>query len=284
MKRDTKRRSVRSAAARSPRPALHSSPPARSLVTRKAALDAAAVASEPDTLHRRIRAEIERRILSGEWRPGDRIPFEHELMEHYGCARMTVNKAIASLAEAGLIIRRRRAGSFVAQPRIHSVVLEIPDIQAKITARSEQYGLQLLSRSLRKASATRPGEKALAGKGELLVLRCLHLANGRPFALEDRLISLSAVPDARNIDFSVESPGTWLLGHVPWTQAEHRISAINADADIAALLDVEARTACLALERQTWRATEHITHVRQIFPGAHYDLIARFAPKAGDSD
>jgi GntR family histidine utilization transcriptional repressor len=235
-------------------------------------------ASEPDTLHRRIRADIEHRILSGEWRPGDRIPFEHELMAQYGCARMTVNKAMASLAEAGLIVRRRRAGSFVAQPRIQSVILEIPDIQAEIVARGADYGLKLLSRRRRKPLASRANEKALAGKGDLLALRCLHLANDRPFALEDRLISLAAVPEAEHIDFASESPGAWLLGHVPWTQAEHRITAINADRDVAATLDIEIRDACLALDRRTWRASEHITQVRQIFPGTHYDLIARFAP------
>ncbi len=235
---------------------------------------------KPTALHRRIRADIEQRILRGQLRPGDRIPFEHELMAQYGCARMTVSKAIAGLAEAGLIVRRRRAGSFVAQPRIHAVMLEIPDIQAEITARGERYGLALLARRRRKALASRPDEKALAGRGELLELRCVHLANGRPFALEERLISLAAVPEARHVDFAVESPGTWLLGHVPWTQAEHRISAINADRAIAQTLDIEPRTACLLLERRTWRASEHITHVRQIFPGAHYDLLARFTPEA----
>lgn len=235
-------------------------------------------AAEPSSLHRRIRADIERRILSGEWRPGDRIPFEHELEERYQCARMTVSKAIASLVEAGLIVRRRRAGSFVAQPRIQSVILEIPDIQADIKARGEAYGLKLLTRRKRKPIASRPDEQTLAGNGDLLALRCLHLANDRPFALEDRLISLASVPEAQHIDFAAESPGTWLLGHVPWTQAEHRITAVNADRDTAQTLDIEVRAACLALERRTWRASEHITHVRQIFPGTHYDLIARFGP------
>lgn len=231
------------------------------------------------TLHRRIRADIERQILSGELHPGDRIPFEHELMEQYGCARMTVNKAIASLAESGLIVRRRRAGSFVAQPRIQSVVLEIPDIQAEITARGEPYGLKVLSSRRRRPAAGNADEKTLAGRGELLALRCVHLANGRPFALEERLISLSAVPEARDVDFTTESPGKWLLSHVPWTQAEHRISAINADRDTALALDIAPKAACLAVDRRTWRATEHITYVRQIFPGTHYDLIARFTPK-----
>ncbi|WP_163571162.1 GntR family transcriptional regulator, partial [Klebsiella pneumoniae] len=36
------------------------------------------------TLQERIRSDIEERIRSGELRPGDRIPFEHELVAHYG--------------------------------------------------------------------------------------------------------------------------------------------------------------------------------------------------------
>jgi GntR family histidine utilization transcriptional repressor len=65
---------------------------------------------------------------------------------------------------------------------------------------------------------------------------------------------------------------------VPWTEAEHRISALGAATDVARRLEVDERTACLALERRTWRGRQRITHVRQIFPGTVYDLIARFEP------
>jgi GntR family histidine utilization transcriptional repressor len=235
---------------------------------------------QPATLHERIRAEIEEQILTGAWRPGHRIPYEHELTAQFGCARMTVNKAIASLVDAGLIVRRRRVGSFVAQPRIHSAVLDIPDIQGEVTARGAAYGIKLLSRRRRKPTREQPEELKLAGGGDLLALRCLHLADGRPFALEDRQISLAAVPEAEAADFSVIPPGTWLLGHVPWTEAEHRIAAVNADAETARLLAITEGTACLTLERRTWRGDRHITHVSQIFPGEGYDLVARFTPRA----
>ncbi len=238
--------------------------------------------AEPATLHDRIRDAIESQILTGAWRPGHRIPYEHELTAQFGCARMSVIKAIASLVDAGLIVRRRRVGSFVAQPKIHSVVLDVPDIQGDITARGAAYGLSLLERRRRKPARTQPNELQLAGKGDLLALRCLHLADGRPFALEDRLISLLAVPDADHADFSVTPPGTWLLDHVPWTEAEHRIAAINADVETAELLGLAKGTACLSLERRTWRGDRHITHVRQIFPGESYDLIARFTPRGGE--
>ena len=58
--------------------------------------------------------------MSGEWAPGHRIPFEHELATEYGCSRMTVNKALSQLARAGLIERRRRSGSFVLPAEIAS--------------------------------------------------------------------------------------------------------------------------------------------------------------------
>lgn len=225
-------------------------------------------------LHQRIRLDIEAQILSGALAPGERIPFEHELMVAYACSRMTVSKAISALADAGLVQRRRRAGSFVARPRVQSAVLDIPDIQADVAARGGEYGYRLLSRRIRPASADRgPG---LAG--DLLELACLHFADGRPFAFEERLISLAAVPEARDADFAAEAPGAWLLGHAPWTEAEHRITAVGAGDEVARALGVTPGAACLSLQRRTWRGDDHITYVRQTFPGDAYDLVASFGP------
>jgi GntR family histidine utilization transcriptional repressor len=231
------------------------------------------------TLHKRIRNDISERILSGDWPPGHRIPFEHELMAQYRCSRMTVNKALAPLAEAGLIVRRRKAGSFVSRPRIHSVVLDIPDIPAEVMARGEPYAYELQSRRVRIATRHELEELGLDAPVEVLALRCLHKASGRPFALEERLINLAAVPDAADVNFARTAPGSWLLGHVPWTEAEHRISAANVAKVTAALLGIEPTAACLVLERRTWRGQDRITHVRLTFPGLAYDLVARFSPQ-----
>jgi len=228
------------------------------------------------TLHQRIRSQFEDLIRSGAWAPGRKVPSETELMTQFGCSRMTVNKAMSALAEEGLIVRRRRAGSFVARPRVHSTVLDIPDIQAEIVARGDAYRFDLLDRRRRGAKTGDVEEKELASGGELLVLRGLHIAGDRPFALEDRLVSLAAVPEAAELDFVEESPGAWLLHHVPWTEAENRISAVGADAATAALMALDVGTALLAVERRTWRAGEPVTWVRQLFPGEAYDLVARF--------
>ena len=74
------------------------------------------------------------------------------------------------------------------------------------------------------------------------------------------------------------SPGSWLLGHVPWTRARHEIRALAANAEQAALLGMAAGGACLSTERRTWRVDSPVTRVEQLFPGDRYDLTAEFKP------
>jgi GntR family transcriptional regulator, histidine utilization repressor len=229
-------------------------------------------------LYQRIRSDIEGRIMSGEWPPGYRVPFEHELMDTYSCSRMTVNKVLSGLAFAGLVERRRRAGSFVSRPKVHSAVLQIPDLKAEVENRGERYGYTLLERHKRGATRQDKARLEVDLRAPVLALRCRHDAAKRPFALEDRLLNLSAVPEALQQDFSVVPPSAWLVDHVPWTEAEHRISACNADKSVAAELGIDAGAACLVIERRTWRNREPITAVRLTHPGPLYDLIARFTP------
>jgi GntR family histidine utilization transcriptional repressor len=158
-------------------------------------------------LHRRIRADLESEIRSGAWPPGFRLPTEQALMAKYRCARMTVSRAVGSLSQAGLVERRKRAGSFVARPRLQTAVLEIPDIPALITARGEAYRFRRLSRRVRTPGPADPDEAALDTSPLVLAVGGLHLAGGEPFALERRIINLAAVPQARALAFDAEPPG-----------------------------------------------------------------------------
>ena len=230
-------------------------------------------------LHERIRTDIEGQILSGALRPGDRVPIEHELMRTYNCSRMTVNKAVSALASVGLVERRKRLGTIVAPPRVHAMVLDIPDLPTEIKRRGDEYRWQLVSRSIRPALDSTPFERDLGG-GQVLVLRGVHFASREPLAVEDRLISLAAVPDIAKASLEDEPPGTWLLRNVPWTEAETRIVALGADAGMAAALDAPIGLPCLSIERRTWRGGDPITQVVQSFPGTRYDLFARFGYRA----
>jgi GntR family transcriptional regulator, histidine utilization repressor len=232
-------------------------------------------------LFERIGTDIETRIMSGAWPPGHRIPVEHQLMADYGCSRMTVSKALSRLSERGLIDRRTRAGSFVAAPRAHRATLEIPDIPAAVTATGARHEHALISRAIRPANAVDRVELAISA-GPVLAVACLHFADGRPFAFEAREINLALVPAAADVDFSIEPPGSWLLDHVAWSEADHRIAAVAANAETARLLHLQPDAACLHLERWTWhnsrrKVAPRITHVCQIYPAGDFALTGHFS-------
>ena len=233
------------------------------------------------SMHERIRTEIERKILSGVLAPGDRLPTEHELMAQYNCARMTVNKALSALAAAGLLDRKKRAGSFVARPRLHSMVLDVPDLMQEVLRRGQAYKFQLLKREIKavksKSMKTGGQDGFDLGPGKVLVLIGIHYADGRELAVEQRSVNLAAVPDIEHVAFDSEPPGSWLLHHVPWTDAETRISARAADEELAALLHVDRGAPILQIERRTWRGKDSITSVQQAFRAESYDLFAKFS-------
>lgn len=218
---------------------------------------------------RRIQSDLEADIRSGRLRPGDRIPIEQDLAGRYGCARATVSKALGALAAAGLIERRRKAGSFVAHPPVHSAVMTVPDLAELIGARGETYRWE--GRSVRTVAGTEA-----RGSPPVLRIEGVHFGGHEPFALENRLIELSEVPSAADADFMRQPPGTWLLAHLPWTEARHVIRAVGAKSAEARALQIAAGTACLELERDTWRSGRPITHVRQLFRGDRFDLVAEF--------
>ncbi len=240
--------------------------------------DKSVVEAKEPSLHRRILEDVEGKILSGEWPPGHRIPFEHELTEQYQCSRMTVNKAITELVKRGLIERRRKSGSYVTHPHAQSAVLEIHDIRLEVESLGLPYRYERRVRLSRAAKAADRRLMELAEQARLVEISALHYAGAQPFCLEERLINLAAVPDAANESFEDTAPGAWLISQVPWSAAEHRIRAVGADARTAELLAIAPGTPCLVVERRTWSGGVYITHVRLTYPGEKHELVAEFAP------
>ncbi len=231
------------------------------------------------SLHARILADVEGQILSGRWPPGHKLPSEWELTRRYGCSRMTVNKVLTQLAAGGFLERRRRVGTFVSRPVSQSAVLEIHDIKTEVAALGLAYSFEILARAQRRATAADRRSLAVKGETRVLEIRCRHLAGGKPFCLERRLIDLSTVPEAAGETFTAMAPGTWLVAHVPWTAAEHRISAVEADRDTAIALSLRTGAACLVIQRRTWRAQQPVTFVRLTYPAGANELVARFTPE-----
>lgn len=85
-------------------------------------LDREGDASAPK--YQRLVAAFRACIGRGEFRPGDRVPTERELSMRLPVSLGTLQKAMARLAEAGLIVRSRRTGTFIAErgsqvPEVH---------------------------------------------------------------------------------------------------------------------------------------------------------------------
>jgi len=234
----------------------------------------AGAASTPRYLE--IHKALRQKIVSGNWPPGYKLPPEPALAKSFNCARMTISKALGTLADRGLISRRRRAGTTVSTPRAQESVLEIHDIESEVLAAGHAYRYECLRREARHATQREAEALHIVREASVLVLRGLHWADGRPHALEERLINLDAVPDARRERFVKISPGRWLLSRVPWTDAEHEISAISADRLSAQQLEVTRGSACLCIERRTWLGKRRITYVKLLYPGDQHRLVARF--------
>ncbi|MFC6929170.1 FadR/GntR family transcriptional regulator [Actinomadura yumaensis] len=62
--------------------------------------------------------DLRRRIVLGEYRPGDRLPIESELCAHYGVSRSTLREALRLLASQHLVTTARgvAGGTFVEHP------------------------------------------------------------------------------------------------------------------------------------------------------------------------
>ena len=229
----------------------------------------------------RIEADIEGRILSGAWPPGTRIPYEHALMQQYGCSRMTVSKVLGAMSARGLIVRRRRAGSFVAMPASERSILKIEDFAEQARGAGQTYRHAVHRRRQRRLGAAEAAALHLPRASRVLDIQCRHEVDGIAVAWEERLIVLDTVPAAANETFLAIAPGSWLLRHVPWNEAEHVISACNADPKRAAQLCIGEGDACLELHRRTWLQGALVTEVRLIHPGTRYRFSGRFSPGGG---
>jgi GntR family transcriptional regulator len=66
-------------------------------------------------LHRQLFLVLHDEIAHDILAPGDMLPTEQALCDQFGVSRITVRRALAHLAEAGLIERRQGVGSFVRE-------------------------------------------------------------------------------------------------------------------------------------------------------------------------
>lgn len=226
--------------------------------------------------YQRIKDYILENIHAGSWREGDLIPSEHELVRRFNVARMTVNRALRELTGEQVLTRVQGAGTFVAQPKYASTLVEIKSIADEIRARGHQHACEVLLVERCCAEGRLAEEFLLPARGTVFHSRLLHKENGLPIQLEERWANPSLAPDYDRQDFQAITPNEYLVRVAPLQRVEYRIEASLPDAATRRLLAMEAKEACLILRRRTW-SKEQVASVASLWhPGGRYQFTGNF--------
>ena len=212
----------------------------------------------PMPYYHQIRAILQERINSGEFRAGERVPSEEELCQVFSVSRATVRQALAGLESDGLIRREQGRGSFVqpaskgvAELKMTCLLEDLIALGIPAETRVSEAGVVHASRSVAEALGIDPGEKVF-GFLRVAVVKDQPFAATRIFLPEEMGRRLSktdlAVPHLlRTLEVK--------CGVVP-ARADQVVEAILADAHQANLLDVAAGSALLSVTRTSFDQRE----------------------------
>jgi GntR family histidine utilization transcriptional repressor len=195
--------------------------------------------AEPRLSWTEVRDTIRARILARHYAPGDKLPRDEDLARNLGCARA-----------------------------------DIPVTRREVEARGSLYGYRLISRAIAESPPAVMARFGLQDPSPMLHVRALHLADRRPYILEDRWIDLATTPEILEVDLAQHSANEWLVHHKPYSRVDVRFHAVNAEGEIARHLDTPRGSALLVLERTTWIGSAPITTVQSVAaPG--YEVAAQ---------
>ena len=126
-----------------------------------------------------IADQLRDRVAQGEFAAGRLLPSESELSAAYDASRVTVRKALEALREEGLVDARQGFGWFVAADPLRQSLGRLGTIEAQLAS----SGLSPERRVLDFEFVPAPRWVAAElGKGTVLRVRRLNLADGEPFA------------------------------------------------------------------------------------------------------
>src|SRR3954469_11471161 len=220
-----------------------------------------------------VKTSIQQRIADGGWQPGVKLPSERELVQEFGCARMTVHRALRELEDEGLIERRQGSGSYVAELHPISNLLQVRDIHDEIVERGHRHTTRVCGVERVKASAEIATAMRLRKGAAVIRCRLVHLENGVPIQYEDRHVNPALAPDLLAQDFTQVTPSHVLFEHAPLTEAEQVVEAVLATDEQAQLLDVAPGSALLQVSRRTLSQGIVASVARLVHPGGRYRLI-----------
>ncbi|MBS0294781.1 MAG: histidine utilization repressor [Proteobacteria bacterium] len=217
-------------------------------------------------------------IASGALKVGDRTPSESELVARFGVSRMTANRALKELTEAGVLTRTAGVGTFVADRRARGELVALRDIADEIVEAGGRYAAEV------RVHAAVPADAALAEAFErpvgapLFHARVLHFRDEVPVLLEERWVDPEAAPDFLKVDLTQETSYRHLTRVAPLQEAEHAIQAVAPTPELKTLLRLAPGEPCLLLRRRTWTGGRPASVASLWHAGSRWEIAGRFRP------
>jgi GntR family transcriptional regulator len=234
-------------------------------------------------LYVQIAGLLRKRIESGFYRAGDRLPSENELTSMFNISRTTAQNAIEELERARLTYRTRGKGTFVATPFIgdfsfHSSFTE------DMRRRGMEPGTRVLSLD-RKEPPAEMAAKLKMPEGEYFRLVRLRFANNEPMVLQKAFLPGNLFPSLEKQDFEhhyLYEIMRNVYGLQP-TWGEAIIEAEGASEEEAISLDVQPGSPVLLI----WHLTsnekhERLEYVRSVYRADRFSFSTGRNPIKGE--
>jgi GntR family histidine utilization transcriptional repressor len=238
------------------------------------------IASNPLPLYQQVKEYILQKINSGTLQPGMRIESETKLVEVLTVSRMTVNRALRELTAEGRLKRTQGKGTFVADKKPQSALLEIQSIAEEIRNRGGSYSCTVHLLQEEKARPSLASSMKLQPYTTVYHSVIVHKDNNVPIQLGYRYVNPEIAPAFLEQDFTQCTVSDYLLSLAPISAVEHVVEALIPDQWIRDLLEINGSEPCLTLHRKTWVNKKIATKSCFYYPGSRYSLGGKFVPSS----
>ena len=241
--------------------------------TQPSSVNKTATTIEPAYL--KIKNFVLSQIQNGVWQEGDLIPTEMALCEQFQVSRMTVNRALRELTTDQLLIRIKGSGTYVAQPKFQSTLIEIRSIAQDIRERGHRHTSRVLSLEKKIPSKTQLQRLGLAPDAQLYHSLIVHYDNGVPIQLESRVVDAAVAPDYLKQNWEQMTPNEYLMRVAPLPTGKYTIEVCFPNAEQATALDIGTEQPCLVMDRVTYSNGKFTSHATTWHPGNRYRFTGK---------
>ena len=191
-------------------------------------------------LYVQLMEELETSIRNGVYKPGDKIMTEAEMAKEYGVSLITVRKAVGSLMEKGLVMRKQGKGTFVTKPKYSRNMKKLQSFTEMCEQMGVKPGAQVLENRLIMADKKVADRLGIEPGSNVVYISRLRLADGEPVQVEKSYFPLKYAflleEDLNNgsmFECLKEKAGAKVAS------SEKMIELCRATAEEAALMDVK---------------------------------------------